>query len=49
MTQKSFIETYKIDTELCDKIVGLYDINKQLAQPGQLGGNPGLKGVIPLG
>lgn len=40
MTQKTFIETYKIDIEVCDKIIGLYDINKHLAQPGRLGENP---------
>jgi hypothetical protein len=40
MTQKTFIETYKIDVEVCDKIIGLYNQNKQLAQPGRLGENP---------
>ena len=40
MTQKTFIETYKIDTEVCDKVIGLYDTNKHLAQPGRLGGDP---------
>lgn len=40
MTQKTFIETYKVDHELCDKIIGLYEINKHLAQPGRLGKNP---------
>ena len=40
MTQKTFIETYKIDTEVCDKIIGLYNTNKHLAQPGRLGGDP---------
>ncbi len=37
MTQKTFIEIYKIDAKVCDKIIGLYDINKHLAQPGRLG------------
>tara|TARA_R110002049_G_scaffold54869_27_gene152464 strand:+ start:16935 stop:17510 length:576 start_codon:yes stop_codon:yes gene_type:complete len=36
----NFIETYKIDPALCDKIIGLYELNKHLAQPGRLGGNP---------
>lgn len=40
MTQKTFIETYKIDVEVCDKIVGLYNQNKKIAQPGRLGENP---------
>jgi hypothetical protein len=39
MTQKTFIETYKIDEDVCDKIIGLYNKNKQLAQPGRLGEN----------
>lgn len=37
MTQKTFIETYKIDHEVCDKIIGLYNKNIHLAQPGRLG------------
>lgn len=40
MSQKTFIEIYKVDLELCDKIIGLYDINEGLAQPGRLGENP---------
>ena len=40
MTQKTFIEIYKIDHDLCDKIIGLYKTNEHLAQPGRLGGNP---------
>ena len=40
MSQKTFIEIYKVDLELCDKIIGLYDINEHLAQPGRLGGKP---------
>ncbi|MCH9694041.1 MAG: 2OG-Fe(II) oxygenase [Gammaproteobacteria bacterium] len=40
MSLKTFIEIYKIDTELCDKIIGLYDKNVHLAQPGRLGENP---------
>jgi hypothetical protein len=37
MTQKTFIETYKIEEEVCDKIIGLYNKNKKLAQAGRLG------------
>jgi hypothetical protein len=37
MTQTTFIETYKIEHEVCDKIIGLYDKNIKLAQPGRLG------------
>lgn len=40
MSLKTFIEIYKIDLKVCDKIIGLYDINKHLAQPGRLGENP---------
>jgi hypothetical protein len=40
MTPSTFIETYKIDVEVCDHIIGLYDKNKQLAEPGKLGENP---------
>ena len=40
MTQKTFIETYKIDHEVCDKIIALYHKNKNLAQPGRLGESP---------
>ena len=40
MTQKTFIETYKIDVEVCDKIIGLYNLNQKMAQPGRLGENP---------
>jgi len=40
MSQKTFIEIYKIDTKVCDKIIGLYETNKHLAQPGRLGENP---------
>lgn len=40
MTQKTFIETYKIDLEVCDKIIGLYNKNQHLVQPGRLGENP---------
>lgn len=37
MPQETFIETYKIDAEVCDKIIGLYELNEQLARPGRLG------------
>jgi hypothetical protein len=37
MTQKTFIETYKIEEEVCDKIIGLYNKNKKLTQAGRLG------------
>jgi hypothetical protein len=40
VSQKNFIETYKIDMDVCDKIIGLYDTNKHLAQPGRLGDDP---------
>lgn len=40
MSQNTFIETYKIDMEVCDKIIGLYNKNEKLAQPGRLGENP---------
>ncbi len=40
MSKESFIEIYKVDLELCNKIIGLYDINEHLAQPGRLGENP---------
>jgi hypothetical protein len=39
MSQKTFIEVYKIDLEICDKIIGLYDTNERLAQPGRVGGD----------
>lgn len=40
MTQTTFIETYKIDLEVCDKIIGLYNLNKKNVRPGRLGENP---------
>jgi hypothetical protein len=40
MSQKTFIELYKIDLEICDKIIGLYYTNEHLAQPGRLGAHP---------
>ncbi len=39
MSQKTFIEVYKIDLEICDKIIGLYYVNEHHAQPGRLGGD----------
>jgi hypothetical protein len=32
MTQKTFIETYKVEDEVCDKIIRLYDKNKNLVE-----------------
>src|SRR5680860_1479774 len=40
MTQTTFIETYKIEAHVCDKIISIYEANKQRAQPGRLGENP---------
>lgn len=40
MSQKTFIETYKVDAKLCDKITEFYNMNTHLAQPGRLGENP---------
>ena len=40
MSQKTFIETYKVEYDVCDKIIGLYSKNKNLAQAGRLGENP---------
>lgn len=37
MTQKTFIETHRIDNAVCDRIVDFYDKNRQFAQPGRLG------------
>lgn len=40
MTQKTFIETYKVDDEVCDRIIDFYNLNKHLARPGRLGEVP---------
>lgn len=40
MTVNTFIEFYKIDVEVCDKIIGLYNKNRKLAEPGRLGEDP---------
>ncbi len=40
MTQTTFIETYKIEAQVCDKIISIYDANKKRAQPGRLGETP---------
>ena len=40
MSQTTFIETYKIDEAVCDKIIDLYYRNEKLAKPGRLGENP---------
>jgi len=37
MTQTTFIETCKIEPEVCDKIIDLYKANQKRAQPGRLG------------
>lgn len=37
MAQTTFIETYKIDHAVCDKIIEFYERNKRYAQPGRLG------------
>ena len=37
MSQKTFIETYKVEHDVCDKVIGLYNKNKNLAQPGRVG------------
>jgi hypothetical protein len=37
MSQKTFIETYKVEHDVCDKIIGLYNKNKNLAQAGRVG------------
>ena len=37
MSQKTFIEVYEIESEICDRIIGIYESNKHLAQPGRLG------------
>lgn len=37
MTQTTFIETYKIDAQVCDKIIDVYKANEKRAQPGRLG------------
>ncbi len=34
---RTFIETYKVDHALCDRIIEFYQKNKQHAQPGRLG------------
>jgi hypothetical protein len=39
MTQKSFVETYKVAHALCDRLVDFYNKNKRFAQPGRLGGD----------
>lgn len=37
MSQNSFIETYKVDHAICDRIIEFYEKNKKFAQPGKLG------------
>jgi hypothetical protein len=37
MSQKTFIDTYKVEQDVCDKIIGLYNKNKNLAQAGRVG------------
>ena len=40
MSPHSFIETYKVDHAVCDRITDFYQDNKHLAQPGRLGEVP---------
>ena len=37
MSHNTFIETYKIDDAVCDRIISFYEKNRHLAQPGRLG------------
>ena len=37
MSQETFIQTYKIDLAVCDKIIDFYEKNRRFAQPGRLG------------
>ena len=39
MSQKTFVETYKVDHAICDRFVEFYNKNKKFAQPGRLGGD----------
>ena len=40
MPPHSFIETYKVEHAVCDRIADFFQDNKHLAQPGRLGENP---------
>ena len=40
MPPHSFIETYKVEHAVCDRIANFFQDNKHLAQPGRLGENP---------
>lgn len=40
MVPETFIETYKVGTEVCDTVTRVYELNEHLAQPGRLGENP---------
>ena len=40
MSGKTFIETYKLGDEVCDRIIDFYNKNRHLATPGRLGANP---------
>lgn len=37
MSQETFIQTYKVDHEVCDKIIDFYEKNRRFAQPGRVG------------
>lgn len=39
MAQKSFIEIYKVEEPVCDKIIAFYEKHRHFAQPGRLGEN----------
>ena len=38
--QQSFIETYRVDAEVCDRIIAFFKDNEHLAEPGRLGKVP---------
>jgi hypothetical protein len=40
MTCPSFIETYRVEHRVCDRIIEFYRLNREHAQPGRLGGQP---------
>lgn len=37
MSQETFIQTYKVDHAVCDKIINFYEKNRRFAQPGRVG------------
>ena len=40
MSAATFIETYRVDHSVCDRIVAFFRDNEHLAQPGRLGEVP---------